>query len=73
VCCAVLYCAVLYCGAHLSSLHAFPLESSAITSAVPIGIKDYITPYDVCSAMPELREYLKTSPLSGNGSPQVSK
>lgn len=26
--------------------------------AVPIGLMDYITPYDVCETMPALREYL---------------
>ena len=59
--------------ADLSSLHAFSLESSSVTSAVPIGMKDYITPYDVCAIMPELRDYLKPSTLSDDGSPQVSK
>jgi hypothetical protein len=39
--------------------HLMAVKDDGVTCAIPIGILDYITPYDVSLNMPLLREYLQ--------------
>ena len=49
-----------------------PSDSSICVCAVPKGLSDYITPYDVCPNMPFLREYIRSDSTISSGSDSIS-
>ena len=47
-------------------------DSSICVCAVPKGLSDYITPYDVCANMPYLREYVRSDSTISSGSDSIT-
>jgi hypothetical protein len=58
----------------LSFFILFLLDSPhGAVCAVPKGLMDYITPYDVCESMPALREYLTAKFHVGDAVSEVTQ